>query len=234
MQNVMDAARVVYEAAAREEAIITVGEGLAEDRVATVSRLLNGYASFPLGLDIINAITTGSSLSSCYTILHGAAKSGDAPLVHTLLARGAWKVWNLEMLVPSPLVLAIRGGHEEIVELLMSPEVLKKHPHPSPMYTAAFYGHLGIVRRLIQTAKESDAIGASDIVNSRSLWVAIRNGHTEVALELAQIPEVYQAYLKSELSLVVAANNGGSIDCLYIVKVSKHITVWLTPHLSDV
>lgn len=213
----MNAARMVYDAAARAEATLSVGDGMVEDRVATVSRLLSAYASPPLGLDITNAFTIGKCR---YNILHGAAQSGDAPLVRMLLARGAWQAHHSSR---SPLEFAIRGGYEEAADVLLSQDI-SPDAHDAlcrPLHIAAICNQLGIVRRILQTPEGRRDISLGDEEDRTPLWRAIRMGHAGVALEIAQTPEAEAecAVAVRPESFVRAATYSGSRDCMYIAKV---------------
>ena len=128
-----------------------------------------------------------------YLALRYAAEAGDEPLARALLERGtpvdpldidaAGELTLGVAEADSPLQIAAKRGHTEIVRLLLQHHPWVDHrccTAPSALVYAAENGHAGVVRLLLDAG--ADASIASDA--GTALESAQRAGHTDVVAVL--------------------------------------------------
>ncbi|MFK7790925.1 MAG: ankyrin repeat domain-containing protein [Phycisphaeraceae bacterium] len=121
--------------------------------------------------------------------LHRAAESGSAGLVRLLLDAGASVDARTRFRTPmhgrsTPLILASRCGHREVVALLMERHAeadLLDANHRSALSYAAEAGHSEIVDHLVGVGCELDPV---DDQGRTPLHWAIAGGYTDAALAL--------------------------------------------------
>lgn len=123
--------------------------------------------------------------------LHRASASGGAGLVGLLLDHGASIDARTRFRTPmhgreTALILASRGGHDAVVDLLLARHVavdLLDANHRSALSFAAQAGRLGIVERLLGVGCAVDPVDDQD---RTPLHWAIAGGHEAVALALIE------------------------------------------------
>ena len=145
--------------------------------------------------------------------LHLAAALGQVEVVRYLLQHGADA--NAPMHMQTPLQLAALQGSTEVIDLLIAsgaklddidaPKMFDSHEYFSPLATAAAYGRLEAVRRLLDKGAPVES------GNPTPLYVAAAGGYTEIfnlLLERGADP----ARLFEGRSALHAAATGGYID----------------------
>jgi ankyrin repeat protein len=82
----------------------------------------------------------------------------------------------------TPLLIASRNGHTEIVRLLLTANADVNAPDKTngftPLWKASQKGHTEIVKLLLTARADVNAVDKKEGVSP--LWIASRNGHTEV------------------------------------------------------
>lgn len=123
--------------------------------------------------------------------LHRAAQNGSVELVTLLLDAGASVDARTRFRTPmhgraTPLILASRAGHGEVVRLLIdrhSDTGLLDANHRSAISVAAEAGHVEIAHRLLGVGCMVDPVDDQD---RTPLHWAIAGGHSEVAIALIE------------------------------------------------
>ena len=115
--------------------------------------------------------------------LLNAAKEGNARKVKKLLMAGVPCDWQAPD-ERTPLIVAARNGHHEVVELLLAkgscvnqPSVINGKYRP-PLLLAVICCHLKVVEMLL--AKGADPNQAQEI-GASPLWMAAQRGYLEIA-----------------------------------------------------
>jgi len=124
------------------------------------------------------------------------AETGDAAGVAALLGSGPEAIGRRLFLGPetgevNALDLAVAGGHEEVVRLLLeagaAPSDRASVLEDTPLMRAARGGHVGILRRLIAAGADTDE---HDFAGSRPLMLAALFGHREAVEALLDLGAV--------------------------------------------
>lgn len=120
------------------------------------------------------------------TLLILAVREGQLATVQTLLKYKPRLAYR-NPAGDSALMLAVLGGHEQIVELLIRAGAPINHPGWTPLHYAAFEGRVELLERLLAAGAEINAASPGD---ATALMLAARNGHVEVVRRLLRRPEV--------------------------------------------
>lgn len=170
-----------------------------EDQAAALDRAIeSGDASALAGLLEGEPRLTGTPIpvkrdwgEEMWLGLHRAAERGEVQLVRLFLDAGASVDGRTRFRTPmhgreTALILASRGGHEEVVSLLLDRHAgvdLLDANHRSALSVAAQTGHGGIVDRLIGVGCAVDPV---DDQGRTPLHWAIAGGHAAVAIALIE------------------------------------------------
>ena len=149
--------------------------------------------------------------------LCAAAEQGRSAAVTTFLQKGANPdLGNAEG--ETPLHLATRGGHLEIVQaLLVSAKKIdqtESHYGQTPLHWAAIYGHPKIVAALQQKGAN---VAVKDTSGHTALDYAVQHGHAEVAALLAAKADAQPSVATAATVLAKPMSNGQAV-------------VWYTGH----
>ncbi len=120
--------------------------------------------------------------SQARTALHEAAEGGDlANAKLTLKNHPDFISRKDNAMGDTPLHLAARNGHEDIVQLLLTSKAdvnAKDDWQQTPLHFAAAYGHMAVVELLLANGAEVNAKNAD---NKTPLQCAVKNGNGDVA-----------------------------------------------------
>lgn len=109
-----------------------------------------------------------------------ACKAGDLEGANTLIHQGANVNYKDGYTRWSPLYMASREGHAEVVEMLISKGAVVNDQDRngiSPLYFTSKYGHLEVVEMLI---KNGAIVNIDTIQEFTPLYAACEKGHEEV------------------------------------------------------
>ncbi|KAL0631774.1 hypothetical protein Q9L58_009364 [Maublancomyces gigas] len=137
-----------------------------------------------------------------------AVMESDLAQVSLLLASGA-SIEESDGVGRTPLYIASRDGHTEIVQALLASGAQTEVPRDSgatPLYAAAENGHTETVQALLASGAHTEAARVS---GSTALYVAAQNGHTEtVQALLASGAQTEAAGVSGVTPLYIAAQRG--------------------------
>ena len=117
--------------------------------------------------------------------LYDASKEGDTEVVMKLCNNPVVDV-NVEITLrwnghySTPLIEAARGGHEEVIRVLLKAGAVVNRTVQlgmSPLHLAARYGHIDIVRLLLESGAEPNHANIGGVT---ALQIAVKKGHHRV------------------------------------------------------
>ncbi|KAF7188260.1 Ankyrin-1 [Pseudocercospora fuligena] len=172
---------------------------------------------------------------SHYSALMLVAEAGNEAAVRQMLRRAELDV-NGEVIghtvAPGPLQLAILGGHEAVVSLLLErPDlvVADEAEHSiavksklNPLILAIQSNHPAIVRRLLQ--RQDVDVNCKGLLTETPLEWAIENGYEVIANKLLSRPDLDVNYSYGERALVRAVKSGNERLVHELLK-KPHISV---------
>ena len=116
--------------------------------------------------------------------LHDASKEGDTEMVMKLCNNPVVDVnvviaWMDGLVQSTPLIIAARGGHEEVIRLLLKAGAVvnKMVNYGSPLHMATSFGHIDVVRLLLESGADPNQ---ASIAGLTALQIAVKKGHHHV------------------------------------------------------
>ena len=126
--------------------------------------------------------------------LYDASEKGDIEMVKKLCNNPVVDVnvviaWMDGLVQLTPLIIAARGGHEEVIRVLLKAGALvnktNEHAaaplvwegHVGPLHMAASFGHIDIVRLLLESGADPNQASIGGVT---ALQIAVKKGHHRV------------------------------------------------------
>jgi ankyrin repeat protein len=140
------------------------------------------------------------------TLLMFAARGGHAGVVSYLIANKA-SVNGRNKFGDTALMSAALGGHVEAAKVLLANGAEINSPGWTPLHYAAFEGRTGMVRFLLESGADKNALAPNEYT---PLMLAVRNGHEEAAKTLLYgDPDVnYKTRSAGDSALKLAVKKG--------------------------
>ena len=116
--------------------------------------------------------------------LYDASEEGDTEVVMKLCNNPVLDVnvviaWMDGLVQSTPLIIAARGGHEEVIRLLLKAGAVvnKMVNYGSPLHMATSFGHIDVVRLLLESGADPNQ---ASIAGLTALQIAVKKGHHHV------------------------------------------------------
>lgn len=155
------------------------------------------------------------------TPLHIACQNGSIRATELILDYGC-KVSNLKAMIEArttqlwtPLWLAARNGHSEIVKILLNHGAAEtiaavSNEGKTALWIASRYGHTDIVQELLSRGAE-ETIAIKSVDGDTALWMASHHGHTDIVkllLDHGAASTIAVGDVNSETPLQTASSKG--------------------------
>ncbi|XP_048257810.1 serine/threonine-protein phosphatase 6 regulatory ankyrin repeat subunit A-like [Haliotis rufescens] len=149
-------------------------------------------------------------------ILHLACLCGQKEVVKYVLSQDIVDINGRGRQTTTPVMLAARNGHKEVVELLVKKgadlSLAYNTPGSNVLHLACFYGHVDVVKYLL--SQDTVDVNSRGRYKQTPMMRAAKNGHKEVV----------ELLVKKGADLSLAYNADGS-NVLHLACVNGHVDV---------
>ncbi|MBR0565755.1 ankyrin repeat domain-containing protein [Azoarcus sp. L1K30] len=142
------------------------------------------------------------------TLLIIAAREGNAETVATLLRFRA-RIGYRNMAGDSALMLAVLGGRDDVVDVLLKAGAPVNHEGWTALHYAAFEGRVALLDKLLAAGADINALAPNQ---SDVLMLAARNGHADMVAHLLKLGVPLDRRNDAGLTAVDWALSNGNTD----------------------
>jgi len=142
------------------------------------------------------------------SVLHGAGRNDDSPVLPILLAHPDIDVNLKDIDGWTPFCYACDGNTSWVREMLKDSRVKVNEPTDdgwTPLYRAAYNGHLDVIKWWIASGREMDFGEPGDVDKTDAIGVARKEGNTEVVNLLGRFKSdaaKTRSEVRSELGII--------------------------------
>lgn len=148
------------------------------------------------------------------TLLIIASREGNTETVEALLKFRS-RVGYRNLAGDSALMLAVLGGHDAVVDVLLAADAPLNHDGWTPLHYAAFEGHMGLFDKLLAAGADINALAPN---KSDVLMLAARNGHIDLVRHLVDLGVPLDRRNEAGVSAVEWAHSNGNTDIAEIIE----------------
>ena len=173
------------------------------------TRQLNGLLARGIDPDTVDA--------SGNTLLIIAAREGNAETVEALIKYRS-KLGYRNLAGDSALMLAVLGGHDAVVDVLLAAKAPVNHEGWTPLHYAAFEGRQALFDKLLAAGADINALAPNQ---SDVLMLASRNGHIELVRHLITLGVVLDRRNEAGLSAAEWARSNANTDIADLIEAAQ-------------
>ncbi|MCK9260810.1 MAG: ankyrin repeat domain-containing protein [Azoarcus sp.] len=151
------------------------------------------------------------------TLLILAAREGNAETVKALLNYRP-RVAYRNLAGDSALMLAVLGGHDEVVDALLAAKAPLNHDGWTALHYAAFEGHQGLFDKLLAAGADINALAPNQ---SDVLMLAARNGHIDLVRHLVALGVPLDRRNEAGVDAAQWARSNGNTDIAEIIESAR-------------